>query len=307
MNILVTGGNGFLGSNIVKKLVKENHNVLVVSKNNNNLDSVNGKYKFISSYMDTIHCHIDEIESFSPNVILLLGWHGANNYNDTNNLNQFYKNIPDHIKFLTSVCKFKTKPKIVGAGSFAEYGYYNEPIKEDFFEKPNSLYGISKFTFKQYSELYCKQNNINWEWIRPCFTYGPNDVSTRLIPTLINKFLKNEKAHLNECNVTIDYLYIDDFVNYVCNLISSEENGVFNICSGNQYKLKDIINKLYILTNSKSEIIFDENLNRKDSYNFLCGNNSKIKKVSNIYELIDIEDGLSKTIKFHERQNNIKR
>ena len=49
MNVLVTGGNGFLGSNIVKKLVKENHNVLVVSKNNNNLDSVNGKYKFISS------------------------------------------------------------------------------------------------------------------------------------------------------------------------------------------------------------------------------------------------------------------
>ena len=85
------------------------------------------------------------------------------------------------------------------------------------------------------------------------------------------------------------------------------ERGVYNICSGNQYKLKDVINTLYRLTNSKSEIIFDKNLNRKDNSNFLCGDNTKIKKLSNIYKLIDIEEGLSRTIEFYERQNNIKR
>ena len=49
MNILVTGGNGFLGSNTVKKLIKEKHNVLVISKNKNNIQDVLDKCLFISS------------------------------------------------------------------------------------------------------------------------------------------------------------------------------------------------------------------------------------------------------------------
>ena len=130
MNILVTGGNGFLGSSIVKKLVKENHNVLVVSKNNNNIKSVADKCKFICSYIDELDVHINDIESFSPDVILLFGWNGANSYKDIHHIDQYHKNIPDHIKFIESINKFKNKPKIIGVGSIAEYGNYSIPITE---------------------------------------------------------------------------------------------------------------------------------------------------------------------------------
>ena len=298
MNVLVTGGNGFLGSNIVKKLVKENHNVLVVSKNNNNIKSVADKCKFICSYIDELDVHINDIESFSPDVILLFGWNGANSYKDIHHIDQYHKNIPDHIKFIELINTFKNKPKIIGVGSFAEYGNYSIPITEEFFERPNSLYGLSKFTFKQYSEMFCKQNDMNWGWIRPCYVYGPNDVNTRLIPSLINKFLKNENVYLDECNTIIDYLYIDDFVNFVYNLVISNNNGVYNICSNNQYKLKNIINLIHQLTNSKSEVIFDKKLNRTTSNGFICGDNTKIKNISGVNNFTDINEGLIKTIKF---------
>ena len=298
MNVLVTGGNGFLGSSIVKKLVKENHNVLVVSKNNNNIKSVAYKCKFICSYIDELDVHINDIESFSPDVILLFGWNGANSYKDIHHIDQYHKNIPDHIKFIESINKFKNKPKIIGVGSIAEYGNYSIPITEEFFERPNSLYGLSKFTFKQYSEMFCKQNDMNWGWIRPCYIYGPNDVNTRLIPSLINKFLKNENVCLDECNTIIDYLYIDDFVNFVYNLVISNNNGVYNICSNNQYKLKNIINLIHQLTNSKSEVIFDKKLNRTTSNGFICGDNTKIKNISGVNNFTDINEGLIKTIKF---------
>ena len=298
MNVLVTGGNGFLGSSIVKKLVKENHNVLVVSKNNNNIKSVADKCKFICSYIDELDVHINDIESFSPDVILLFGWNGANSYKDIHHIDQYHKNIPDHIKFIELINTFKNKPKIIGVGSFAEYGNYSIPITEEFFERPNSLYGLSKFTFKQYSEMFCKQNDMNWGWIRPCYIYGPNDVNTRLIPSLINKFLKNENVYLDECNTIIDYLYIDDFVNFVYNLVISNNNGVYNICSNNQYKLKNIINLIHQLTNSKSEVIFDKKLNRTTSNGFICGDKTKIKNISGVNNFTDINEGLIKTIKF---------
>lgn len=304
MKVFITGGNGFLGSNIVKKLINEKHEVLICSKNCNNLKSESGKFDLIPSYINTIHNHIDQIQNFSPDAILLLGWDGANNYKDINNISQFYNNVPDHIKFLTSIVNFEKKPKVIGAGSFAEYGNYSSQITEEFFEKPSTLYGISKFSLKQYSKLICDHNNINWSWIRPCYIYGPNDVSTRLVPTLITKLLKNEKIHLDECDVILDYLYIDDFTNFVYSLIVSDVGGVFNICSGEQYKLRDVIDTISKLTNSKSEIIFDKNLNRKNSNRFMCGDNSKIKKLSNIQNLITLEKGLLETIKFYEKQNN---
>jgi nucleoside-diphosphate-sugar epimerase len=300
MNILITGGNGFLGSSIVKKLVNENHNVLVVSKNNNNLKSVENKYRFISSYIDELETHINDIESFLPDVILLFGWNGANSYKDIHHIDQYYKNIPDHIKFIELINKFKFKPKIIGVGSFAEYGNYPIPITEEFFERPNSLYGLSKFTFKQYSEMFCKQNDINWSWIRPCFIYGPNDVKTRLIPNVIQKCLKNENIELDECNKVIDYLYIDDFVNMVYKIIDLNACGVYNICSGNQYHLRNIIDLIFKSTNSNSKITYNKSLNRKTNDNVICGNNEKIKKVIGESSLLNINDGIQKTIEFYD-------
>jgi dTDP-D-glucose 4,6-dehydratase len=90
---------------------------------------------------------------------------------------------------------------------------------------------------------------------RPCYVYGPNDVKTRLIPTLINKFLNNEEITLDKCDKIIDYIYIDDFTEYVYNLIITQNNGIFNICSGNQYELKDVINLIYTLTYSNSKML----------------------------------------------------
>lgn len=104
MNIIVTGGNGYLGSNIIKKLIKENHNVLILSKNNNNIQSILNHCQFISSYADELEINIDKIKLFSPDVILLFGWNGGNNHKDVNDTNQYHKNIPYYIKFLELLC-----------------------------------------------------------------------------------------------------------------------------------------------------------------------------------------------------------
>ena len=70
------------------------------------------------------------------------------------------------------------------------------------------------------------------------------------------------------------------------------------MCSGNQYKLKNIINLIQQLTNSKSEVIFDKKLNRTTSNGFICGDNTKIKNISGVSNFTDINEGLIKTIKF---------
>jgi nucleoside-diphosphate-sugar epimerase len=299
MNVIVTGGNGFLGSNIVRKLLKENHNVYVISNNTNNIQDILHQIKYSSEYTD-------EINQFKPDAVVHFGWKGGNNSRDVNYTNQFYDNMPMSLDLLIRLNSLPHKPKFIGVGSFAEYGDYTSSIKESDIEKPLTLYGLTKLTLKKYTEMMCSQNGSEWAWIRPCYVYGPGDVSTRLIPTIINKCLKEEPINLDSCNKFIDYLYIDDFCNYVYHIITNKSQGVYNLSSGNQQYLKNVVNLIHNLVGNNNTVSFENNTT---PVKWICGDNTKIKTESSLYSLIDFEKGLIKTINYYknEKSSNIKR
>lgn len=298
MNVVITGGNGYLGSNIAKKFLANNHSVCIFSRNTSNIKDILSQIKFFNT-KDNNFVEEREIIKFEPELIIHCGWSGGNNYNDINSTSQFYNNIEPSIRLLEIINILPKKPKFIGIGSFSEYGILNSPATEVTLEKPINLYGLSKYTLKNYSEIICKQYNIDWVWVRPCFVYGPGDVKTRLIPKLINKFLNNQEVVLDECNTTIDYLYIEDFTNMLYELSLTNSVGVYNICSGHQYHLKEVINLLYNLVGSKSGITFDNNINRTSISNYICGDNSKIKTLIKYSHQISLKEGLLKTINFY--------
>lgn len=301
MKIIVTGGNGFLGSNLIRKLLLEGHIVYAFSNQTTNILDILNQIKFDFSHTDNLNSFKNEIKAFEPDIVIHCGWSGGNNYNDVNDISQFYENIQPSIDFLLMLSKLSKKPKFIGFGSFSEYGVYSTQINEENTENPINLYGLSKFTFKNYSKAICELNNMDWVWIRPCYVYGPYDVKTRLIPLLINKFLNNEEITLDKCDKVIDYIYIDDFTEYVYNLIINQNNGIFNICSGNQYELKDVISLIYTLTNSNSKINYDFNLNRKLTSPYICGDDTKIKNITGLSAKTDIKNGILKTINFYKK------
>jgi nucleoside-diphosphate-sugar epimerase len=299
LKILVTGGNGFLGSNLIEKLISCNHELLVMSKNTNNLTHLLDKLKFITGYMEDISLYEEDINNFSPDIVVHFGWEGGSNYKDTNSINQLHTNIPDNIRFLDLLSKLSKKPKFVGVGSFAEYGQVTSSINENYEESPISYYGIAKLFCKHYSKNFCKMNNMEWVWLRPCFIYGPNDRDNRLIPSLIKKFNKNEDIELDECKNIIDLLYIDDFVSLTYNLIISKYEGVYNVSSGLYQPLKDVIFQIYNYFNSTSQITFNANNNRKLTQHFVSADNSKILKVTKINNLTSLNKGLKQTIEHY--------
>jgi len=302
MNILITGGNGFLGSNLVRRFLFENHSVYVVSNNTNNITDVLDRVKYSKGHTKDLPDLKDEIREFSPDAVLHLGWSGGNRHIDVNDLKQFQENIEPGIHFLKILGDLPIPPNFYGFGSFSEYGNYNRKISETDQEDPINLYGLSKYTFKNYSKLICSMYDMDWSWIRPCYTYGPYDVDTRLIPLLIKKFSNHEHVILDDCEKRLDYLYVDDFVNYVYTLVVKKKVGTFNVCSGKEYSLKDVILKIKKLTNSKSEITFDPSLNRTYVSKYICGNNSKIVKATSTSPKVSIEEGLMNTINHYKQK-----
>lgn len=301
MNILITGGNGFLGSNLIRRLLSEGHSLYVFSGSTNNINDILDQVQFDFGYANDLIKFKNKIFSFEPDIILYNGWSGGNSYKDINDIKQFYDNVEPGIAFIEMIKDLPKKPKYVGFGTILEYGNHFYPVREIAQPSPIDLYGASKLTLKNYSELLCNSYNIKWMWLRPGYNYGPGDVKTRLIPSVIRKCLKNEDIVLDECNKIIDYLYVDDFVELVYNLILSESVGTYNISSGYKYRLKDIINTIHKLSNSKSIITFDSSLNRNSS-SHMCCDNSKIIKVTKIKPKFNIEAGILKTIDYYKNE-----
>ena len=283
IKILITGSTGFLGSHLIEKFIKEGHEVLV-----------------IKGYTEDLLKEYSTINSFSPDIVLHLGWWGGSSYKDTNSTEQYHNNIPVNIKFLDLLNNLDSKPKFVGVGSFAEYGQTYGPVDEAYKEDPISHYGRAKLILKEYSNRFCSDNNIPWVWLRPCFTYGPGDKKSRLIPSLIKNFSEDKDVTLDECSTTIDLLYIKDFVNLVYSLLLSSNEGVYNISSGVSNELKDIVLLLKKLINSKSKITFDPERNRVNAQKIVLADNTKVLAATNIDNLIKIEKGLQLTIDNYE-------
>ena len=280
MKIVLTGSSGYLGSNLMLSLSKS-HDVMPVSLVSDDIDNLDEK-----------------LISFGPDVVIHCGWGLGNSYKDVSDINQI-ENISTGCRLIKAISKLKNVT-FVGFGSFSEYGTIHDPAKETDIESPVNFYGVSKNSFRVVSKNFCQKMNHKWLWIRPCFVYGKNDVSTRLIPRVFESCLRKIKITLNSCSSVADYLYIDDFCSAVEHLLISETTGVYNVCSGKTHTVRDVIKEIQNITNSHDTIKFDKHLDRENSYSFISGDNEKLKKTGWIASH-DMSSGLSETLNHYSK------
>lgn len=297
MRVLITGGNGFLGSNVAKALVQTNHRVLVLSRHSTSLSTLRDRITFIQQtggYKD----HTETIAAFQPDYVIHFAWDGGNSSADAHSLRQVSINIPYGVELLEVLCALPVKPAFMGVGSFAEYGVLTQKAHEQQADAPVTFYGMSKSMVRTISSKVCLDNGIRWSWIRPCYIYGPGDVHTRLIPSVIRSLVHGKDVHLDSCNVIIDYLHIDDFSTAVLHILKSDADGIFNICSGNEYPLKQILKSIHQHINSHGTVVFDDTLTRRVTPTYICGENTRLRDLG-WTPTISIEDGLLRTIRVH--------
>ena len=293
MNVLITGSNGFLGFNITKLMLKEGYNVLALSRNFSRFTELeHKKLKLVTLTTNLYTDYEGVIKDFLPDVVIHCAWSGGNSYTDINNINQYNHNIPAGISLLEVISRLHYKPKFIGVGSFAEYGILTERAVETQPEQPINHYGLSKTVFKNISKLFCELNHMQWSWVRPCYIYGKGDVSTRLLPSIVSKLKNGEQITLDSCNTVIDYLHVSDFSRAILALIQTEQTGIFNICSGKEYSLRDIINHIVEKTNASTQIVFDSERDRKYSSKYICGSNSKLLENTSWLPAINIYNGI---------------
>ncbi|MDC0164112.1 NAD-dependent epimerase/dehydratase [Candidatus Pelagibacter bacterium] len=292
-NILVIGGTGFIGSNLLKKLNPIKYNLNSISSKlplkEKKIKGVNYIRLDISKKKDFI-----KLKKLNFDVAINLG-----GYVDHSKIKKTFKSHFGGTKNLVNYFNKKKLKLFIQIGSSLEYGNVSSPQKESSKCKPRGNYGLAKYKASKYLVNF---RNLKFRYLilRLYQVYGPHQDTSRLIPQVITSCIDKKKFSCTDGKQLRDFLYIEDFINLILKILKSKkiENNVYNVGCGKPVTIKLIIQKIHQKI-KKGKPLFGNIKMRKDEILKLYPSINKIKKKFKWSPKTNIDKGLNKTIQFY--------
>ena len=197
MKALVTGGAGFIGSNLVDELVKENEVVVIDNLSTGNAHFVNKKARFYNCDI-TNGDHVKKIFEMEKNFDYIFHLAAQVSVPDsvTDPVFDARINILGILNLLKESAKIDLKKFIFSSSGGAIYGEADEiPTPEEYPINPISPYGISKYVSEKYLYFFKREYGIDYTILRYANIYGPRQGLSKesgVISIFVQKFVKNE-------------------------------------------------------------------------------------------------------------------
>jgi UDP-glucose 4-epimerase len=215
MNILVLGGNGFIGSHLVDKLLFEGHSVRVFDKNKEHYRKVLPGVDYHLGEFGNRGLLSDALNGIDVVVHLICTTLPKTSNDDP--VFDIQSNVVESL-FLFEQCVTNNIKKIIFASSGGTvYGVpQSVPVPEENPTTPICSYGISKLTIEKYLSLFKQLHNLNSVIIRPSNPFGSRQNPFGIqgaIPVFLGKILRNERIQIwGTGDVIRDFIYIEDLV-----------------------------------------------------------------------------------------------
>jgi len=310
-NTLVTGGAGFIGSNLVNKLIEEGNSVTVLdnfmSGHRSNLDRLPGVRIIEGDVRDqaAVALAMKGVE-----VVFHLAASVGNKRSIDNPIADAEINVLGTINILEAARKEGVR-KIVTSSSAGIFGELKTmPIKENHPIEPDSPYGCTKLCEETLSLAYAKLYNIEAVCLRYFNVYGPNqrfDAYGNVIPIFVFKMLRNEDLIIfGDGEQTRDFVHVNDVVQANINAANSIGlSGAFNIASGTRVSINHLVEM--ITKGNRDLVSIKYGSERPGDVRHSLADISFAREKFNFDPLVDFESGIEEYVKWaHSIQKNNK-
>jgi len=302
---LVTGGAGFIGSHIVRTLVKKGGKVRVldnfVEGRRENLQDIENPLELIEGDIrdpDSLRNALRGVEVVFHQAALRSVPRSFENPAETNDVN-----VTGTLKLLLASVEQKVK-RVVFASSSSVYGNTDHlPEKEEAPPSPISPYAVSKIAGEFYCQLFSHEYGLETVSLRYFNVFGPRqDPASEyaaVIPKFILKVLQNESPTIDGDGLqSRDFTYVEDVVR--ANLAAAEAPGisgqVFNVACGEQHSVLEILEELNRILGKKIKPIFGPS--RKGDVRHTRADVAKARRAFGHTPQVSFSQGLAKTVEW---------
>ena len=298
--VLLTGGTGFVGSNLARRLLQDGHNVhLLVRPGFNSWRIEQIQDDLIAHEVDLLDNDRVSIvvQQIKPDWVFHLAASGAYSWQeDVHDIVQ--TNVIGTVNLVDAL--IRTGFEIfVNTGSSSEYGEKKHAPLETEYINPNSYYAASKAFNTHYCNFVGVSKNLNIISFRLYSVFGPYEDPRRFIPTLIRHGLKGDLPSLVDPEIARDFIHVDDVLDlYIlaATSLASEPGAVFNVGTGKQTTIKEAVQIARELLEIEVEPVWSSHKNRKWDTNIWVANISMVESVFEWQPKFDFESGFSRTI-----------
>ncbi|MBR3628607.1 MAG: SDR family NAD(P)-dependent oxidoreductase [Elusimicrobia bacterium] len=302
MKILVTGGAGFIGSNIVDELIEKKHKVVIVDNlATGNIKNVNKKAKFYKvSVCDKKK--IDEI--FKKEKIDIVIHHAAQLDVRKSVADPCFDadvNIKGALNILEACKNTKVKKIIFASSGGTIYGECGSKAPDEkAFANPLSPYGVAKLSVEHYIKAYSELYGLKYTILRYANVYGPRQDTNGeagVVAIFIDRMAQNKEFFIfGDGKQLRDYVYVKDVVSANIKSLTKGNNEVINIGTNKTTSVTKLAQELSKIIGYKNKPVFKPKRNGELFKSFL--NISKAKKVLGWEPKVDIIKGLKNTVEY---------
>lgn len=303
-SILITGGLGFIGSNIAEELLDENNILIIDNLSTGNLNNLSNpqhenleiiKHDIRETNFDDLTNGIDYIFHLAAMASVPLSIDKPIECNDIN--------LNATLKLLDAASRNDVN-KIIFSSSSAVYGENkNMPLNENENPMPLSPYAASKVNCEMYLRSFYESYGLNYTALRYFNVFGPkqdkNSQYAAVIPNFISAILNDEQPEIyGDGEQTRDFIFVKDVVKANINAAKSDYNGVVNVASGQKLSINNLFEIVRKTLNSDITPIYLPN--RQGDIKHSLADISKMEKIDINVDTTNFEIQLKETIEWFE-------
>lgn len=306
---LVTGASGFVGANLVRRLLADGHEAHVFLRPGHQswrLDEIAPSLHVYPVDLTDQWQVLKSVQSIRPEWVFHLAAYGAYP-SQTGFARMTGINLLGTVSLLDA-CVEAGVETFIYTGSSSEYGYKDHPPREDEMVEPNSQYAITKSAATHYCQFVARKTGVNAIAVRLYSIYGPYEEPARLIPTLIAHGLRGTLPPLVSPATARDFVYVEDAVEALLRMAQSAPHpgAIYNLCSGVQTSLGSVVETARRLMDIAVEPVWSSMEQRSWDTDIWVGSPVAMEKDIGWKATVDFTTGLQRTIDWHRRASHLR-